>query len=222
LFFCLSECVEYAGLLKKKFQVASLAFDSSVQDVSVTACDAVTALVVGGVNANAGEFPHMAAIGYPDFNGDLSFKCGGSLISERFVLTAAHCSVTDRTKPSVVRLGDLNLGAKDAGLPELDIPIESFISHESYNKESRENDIAVIKMRQAAPLTKNIRPACLQQVEKIDKPEAIATGWGDKNKISFSSDDNEFLTLFRIHGNWRCNIRHSAKSYVGHHRQPTV
>lgn len=159
--------------------MASLSVDSASQDVAITECDAVTGLIVGGVDANPGEFPHMAAIGYPNLNNELSFKCGGSLISEQFVLTAAHCSSADRTKPSMVRLGDLNLKLKDKGLPELDIPIESFISHEAYNKETRENDIALIKMTQPILITKNIRPACLQQTENIASTKAVATGWGD-------------------------------------------
>lgn len=177
--FSYLECVEYANSIKKKVQVASLAADSIAQDITVTDCDAVTGLIVGGVDANPGEFPHQAAIGYPDLNGDLSFKCGGSLISELFVLTAAHCSSADRTKPSTVRLGDSNLAVRENGLPEVDIPIEKFINHESYNKETRENDIALIKMTRAAVISKYIRPACLQQTENIGKAKAVATGWGD-------------------------------------------
>ncbi|CRL05180.1 CLUMA_CG018056, isoform A [Clunio marinus] len=182
------KCREYSDLLKKKWQVASLSLHSTVQNVVGTDCDAVTGLIVGGVKAKPGEFPHMAAIGYPNLNGDLSFKCGGSLISEYFVLTAAHCSVADRTSPSVVRLGDLNLSIRDQGLPEVDIPIDSFISHESYNKKTRENDIALIKMKQAATFSDDIRPACLQQTQTIEKEKAIATGWGYTEVAGSTSD----------------------------------
>lgn len=55
-----------------------------------------------GVESEVGEFPHMAALGYGDDN-NLDFNCGGALISEKFVLTAAHC--VERGSPEVVRLG---------------------------------------------------------------------------------------------------------------------
>lgn len=120
----------------------------------------------------------MSAIGYPDFNGDFSFKCGGSLISELFVLTAAHCEKADRTSPTIIRLGDLDLSKKENNLPEIDINIDKFISHEAYNRNSRENDIALIRMQTPAPFSKSIRPACLYQTENISKPKAVASGWG--------------------------------------------
>ena len=37
-----------------------------------------TGLFIGGVDGKAGDFPHMAAIGYPQSNGVFLFKCGGS------------------------------------------------------------------------------------------------------------------------------------------------
>lgn len=94
------------------------------------------------------------------------------------MLTAAHCETADRVRPSIVRLGDLNLRVRDRNSQEVDIPIEQFISHERYNKDSRENDVAVIKMKNSAIFSKNIRPACLQSRENLAKQKAIATGWG--------------------------------------------
>lgn len=48
-------------------------------------------MIVGGEKAIKHEFPHFALIGYEE-NDQRVFKCGGSIISERFILTAAHCA----------------------------------------------------------------------------------------------------------------------------------
>ncbi|XP_026328056.1 serine protease snake-like [Hyposmocoma kahamanoa] len=75
-----------------------------------------TIAAVGGRDALPGEFPHMAAVGWQAAQGTWIFKCGSSLISPNFVLTAAHCSSTAVTDgsvadpvPKIVRLGDRDI-----------------------------------------------------------------------------------------------------------------
>jgi Trypsin len=50
----------------------------------------LTGLEISGEEAAPAQFPHMDALGWR-VNRGVQFECGGSLISEKFVLTSAHC-----------------------------------------------------------------------------------------------------------------------------------
>lgn len=75
----------------EKFHASSMLLNSVFTTVTLDTCDISAGLITGGIEANPREFPHMAAIAYKDERGDVAFGCGGSLISDWFVLTAAHC-----------------------------------------------------------------------------------------------------------------------------------
>ena len=48
--------------------------------------------IVGGEEAPIGEYPWLALLGYSNKRGQKpTWKCGGALIGDQYVLTAAHC-----------------------------------------------------------------------------------------------------------------------------------
>jgi secreted trypsin-like serine protease len=135
------ECNDYVELTQERYSVGLL--PSRTHEITISKCNLSTPLIVGGVKTKNGEYPHMAAIGYKTMDETIDFKCGGSLISERFVLTAAHCY---RSNAAIVRLGDQNLISRSDGLIEVDVPIEKFIKHEKYTARSKYHDIALVKL----------------------------------------------------------------------------
>jgi len=185
------KCDEYSKKATMSIFAGSLGLLTPIHTINSDQCDVSQGLIVGGVNAKAGEFPHMVAIGYKEeFGNAVSFRCGGSLISERFVLTAAHCRQAKRQSASLVRVGDLNLKAKENNLPELDIPIDRFIAHEQYKSDKQKYDIAAVRLTRDVPIGKFIRPACLMTPTYILRSnKVVATGWGLTIAQSYDTSD---------------------------------
>lgn len=198
------KCNEYRKLSYNRIAVSTLTLNPTIVSYEVPKCDNIVKLIVGGNVTKPGEFPHMAAIGWRD-GGREMFDCGGSLISERYVLTAAHCYVElNGVFPSFVRLGDQNLVRTDDGAKPRDVDIERFIRHESFvRKQGLYNDIALIKMREEVRFTNFIRPACLYDRMEVDADQAIATGFGLTEDHGDKSDELLKVSL-NIYGNQVC------------------
>lgn len=103
---------------------------------------------VGGSPSEVNEFPHMAAIGVSELD-KIRWVCGGSLISEQFVLTAAHC-VNHRVNSMIVRVGDKNLQRTDDGANPQEFNVARVIVHPQYKKEVKYDDVALIQLSRKA------------------------------------------------------------------------
>ena len=70
------------------------------------------------------------------------FQCGGAILNDRWIVTAAHC--LHNMKRVEVTLGDLIRDEQEEG--EIIMISREFFTHPDFNKITMENDIALLKL----------------------------------------------------------------------------
>ncbi|GJQ73814.1 CLIPC1 [Trypoxylus dichotomus] len=134
------------------------------------------ATIYRGTKAELGEFPHMALIGYGVLPNHV-WKCGGTLISDRFVLTAARCTFARAYgNASLVRLGDLNLTSSEDDQYVQQINVKKLYIHPDYVYPKHYNDVALLELDKPARLSAYVKPACLK-TDDSSEPRGLVTGW---------------------------------------------
>ncbi|XP_040824865.1 granzyme B-like isoform X2 [Ochotona curzoniae] len=105
--------------------------------------------IIGGHETKPHSRPYMAFIQY--WNGSDRKRCGGFLIREDFVLTAAHC----QGSPINVTLGAHNINKPEKTWQV--IPVRNAIPHPEYNRKDYSNDIMLLQGDSGGPLVcKNV------------------------------------------------------------------
>lgn len=129
--------------------------------------------IVGGRPTGVNKYPWIARLMY-----DSHYHCGASLLTQDYVLTAAHC--VRRLKRSKMRivLGDHDLTTSEE-TPAKMRAVSAVIRHRNFDGNSYNHDIALLKLRKSVVFTKNIRPICLPE-RPFDPAGKLGTviGWG--------------------------------------------
>ncbi|KAL0818500.1 hypothetical protein ABMA28_008955 [Loxostege sticticalis] len=143
-------------------------------------------LVVNGSPTYEGEWPWQIAL-YQTQTVDNKYICGGTLVSNRHVITAAHCitqkgsnRITNKNTLTVY-LGKHNLRTSVEGVQ---IRLVSQIhKHPQYNASSYQMDLGILVLREPVTFTDWVRPACLwpeadTSLTTIIGKRGSVVGWG--------------------------------------------
>ncbi|XP_017876530.2 transmembrane protease serine 11A isoform X2 [Ceratina calcarata] len=131
--------------------------------------------IIGGKPSIPGSWPWQVAV----LNRYREAFCGGTLVSPRWVLTAAHCI----RKRLYVRIGEHDLTVQEGN--ELELRVDSITVHPEYDANIVDNDVAMLRL----PVTLTMSPsrgiACLPAPNQPLPAKQLCTiiGWG-KSRVT--------------------------------------
>ncbi|XP_061431533.1 LOW QUALITY PROTEIN: vitamin K-dependent protein C-like [Lethenteron reissneri] len=131
--------------------------------------------IVGGYICPRGHCPWQVLLTDRRGNG----FCGGTLVSARWVVTAAHCA--RYTKQVLVRIGEHDVRLTEGS--EQNLPANLIVPHPNFDSDTFDSDLALLRLNSSARLDRYAVPACLPDrrlAELLTQPGTlgVVSGWG--------------------------------------------
>ncbi|XP_073977249.1 chymotrypsin-1-like [Rhodnius prolixus] len=204
LWFSFSTLAVVAGLQLPSFSASSLwrfIFPNQIR-------------IVGGRPALNEECPYQALI--RAYKGEVSYICGGSIISDQHILTAAHC--LQGMDYMLVQVGSQSLKYQP-GTPIFQVSPKDVILHKDYDQYLMKNDIAIIPLKYKIPyLLDYIKPVRLPKLSQrepdvFDDYQARISGWGKVHDSDTKAQANLQTAKVTVMPFWQCRIYFSIMYY---------
>jgi secreted trypsin-like serine protease len=162
--------------------------------------------IIGGKEANAGQFPWQAAIYLETPTG--RYFCGGALISNQWILTAAHCVYG--AEQFTIQLGSNNLQSSDDN--RLIVAATTSVVHPDYNPDTLEHDVGLIKLHMPITFTDYIQKIVIANFGQIfDGIVVTATGWGQTSDGTAGLTNELNYVDLSIISNAECQITYGTQ-----------
>nr|XP_022906487.1 venom serine protease-like [Onthophagus taurus] len=146
--------------------------------------------IVGGVETGINEFPYMAALYHR--TRQLIF-CGATIISNKYVITAAHCLTTSETSNLIILVGDHDPSTGVDTDAAAIYTIRDYKIHANFDAGTRKNDIAIVESTTKIAFSEKVGPACLPfKYSNRDFSGQYVTllGWG---QVEYSGPTSDVL-----------------------------
>jgi len=135
--------------------------------------------IVGGGVANYAEWPWQVSLRQYK-SGQFKHKCGAALLTNKWIITAAHCVKGIAPSNLLVRVGEYHVLNTNEAHRHIDRRIKKVVTHRNFDKFTYEYDIALLEMHDAPiKYQPNIIPICLPTSDNsLVGQTGTVTGWG--------------------------------------------
>ncbi|XP_069460981.1 suppressor of tumorigenicity 14 protein homolog isoform X2 [Ambystoma mexicanum] len=135
--------------------------------------------IVGGTDSDIGEWPWQVSLHF----GSQGHTCGASIISERWLVSAAHCfQVNGKTNYANAGSWTVYSGLRVQGVLTgvQTRAVKTIITHRQFSEVTFDYDVAVLELRETLVFTDTIAPICLPAPTHVFPTgmSCYVTGWG--------------------------------------------
>ncbi|XP_008826384.1 serine protease 55 [Nannospalax galili] len=151
--------------------------------------------IIGGQEAKVGEFPWQVSIQERN-----KHFCGGSILSEWWILSAAHCFYSGEFLPTELRVA---LGTNDLTNLPTELQVISVVWHKDFERLTMDSDIALLLL--ASPITFSglTVPICMPPQPAPSRwHECWVAGWGMTNSVDKNSMTTDLMKVPMLIIDW--------------------
>ncbi|KAM4016318.1 transmembrane protease serine 13 [Anomaloglossus baeobatrachus] len=144
--------------------------------------------IIGGTVAQLGDWPWQVSVQIHT-NNQFEHICGGTIINNRYVLSAAHCFT------GIVALQYWRIVTGTVNLAESRVvsSIEAVIRHEKYNDDTDDFDAVLVKLTNPLTFSATVQPACLPMSSQTFDPDSQCWISGFGKTVAASKDTSPIL-----------------------------
>ncbi|KAG7303731.1 hypothetical protein JYU34_012295 [Plutella xylostella] len=169
---------------------------------TATAIEDVGVYIIGGKDASVNKYPSIAQM-EERYGGKWKFKCGAVILSERTVITAAHCMLItysngnyDDVKPRNIRI---RAGSSKYEKGGHIVDVRNYQSHPNFDEANFNANIALLTLRTRLPMSNVTKPAFIvpSGLELPNNHAVQVAGWGRTDSSNHSEDLQE-VTVYTV------------------------
>ncbi|CAM4551187.1 unnamed protein product [Leuciscus chuanchicus] len=188
-------------LIQSLVSVSSSCLDQSAVSLECTDCgkQQSDSRIIGGTSSKLGQWPWQVSL---HFNGH--HVCGGSLISQDFVVSAAHCFQSSMANSGNWRV---YVGTISQYTLQTSFLVKKIMVNQNYSSNTNDYDIALLKLTSPVAFSNTIQPVCLPTFDQTfsDGLECRTSGFGTTQEGADHSSANLMDVAVNVIDTRECN-----------------